>query len=244
MPGTVKMDQIDELMEKASDALTRTRYFDAEELAAKAMATARGAGDFDRMARICMPLQEARRQRMQQALDINRVTIVKDTVTDETKIKPGCYLVQPPQVGADARRLRVNALARKVPVAVVCREPRTQQGLWPIVAICPGFSVRAKVDPPAKPDKPDMAWYIAALEALGDEAIASIDAELDIDRRVDALLLRLEAHPDHEKLHQALAAACHEAAHQLDHKARQSSAAARPARAPKPDSVDGEESED
>jgi hypothetical protein len=244
MSGTVKLNQLDELMEKASEALVRTRYFEAEELAASALTLARSAGDFDRMARICMPLQEARRQRLQQALDVNRVTIVKDAVTDEMKVKPGCYLVQPPQVGADARRLRLNALARKTPIAVVCREPRTQLGLWPIVAICPGFSIRVKVDPPSKPEKPTMAWLVSALEALGDEAIASIDAELESDRRVDALLLRLEAHPDHEKLHQALADACRDAARQQERKSRQPVSSPKPARPPKSRPDDEEESSD
>jgi hypothetical protein len=61
--------QVEELMERASGALGRMEYFQAEELSLKALLRARGRDDFERMARICMPLQEARRQIRQIALD-------------------------------------------------------------------------------------------------------------------------------------------------------------------------------
>jgi hypothetical protein len=204
--------QIDKLMERASQALVKTKYFDAEALAVKALHAARQAEDFERMGRIVLPLQEARRQRLQIALEADHVTVVSESVTEETRAESGCYLVQPPQVGADARRLRLGALERKIPVAVVCREPLTQLKRCPVVAIGPGVTVRTHIDPPDDPDDVGMAWFVYAMEEIGDAAIGGIDPGLATLKRLEALLGRLEAIPDHEGLHLALEETCREAA--------------------------------
>ena len=201
-------EQIDALMEEASQALARTAYFQAERPAREALSLARDAEDFARMARIILPLQEARRQRYQQALDVGTVTIIATPIEEEMAIEPGCYLVRPPQVGADARRLRLMALEQEIPVAVLCREPMTSLKLCPIVAISPGVTIRAKMHEPADPDHPDLAWFVEAMEALGDFAVNSLDPALTTLKRIDALLNRLETVPDHEGLHQALEEAC------------------------------------
>lgn len=214
MSATAKERKIDELMEKASESLVRTAYFEAERMAEKALQMARQDQDFERMARIVLPLQEARRQRLQIALDKGKVRVFIKPITEDMKIEPGCYLIQPPNVGADARRLRIAALAAEVPVAVLCREPLTQTRLVPLVAISPGVTIRTKVAPPKNAEQPDMPWFTAALEALGDFAIESIDAALSPAKRMDLLIDSLDAFPEHENLHQALEAACREARQQ------------------------------
>ena len=73
-------------------------------------------------------------------------------------------------------------------------------------------TVRTRIDAPKKWEKPELAWYIAACEQLGDAAIETLDRTAEPARQVDALLERLDAVPDHEKLHQALAEVCKEAA--------------------------------
>lgn len=55
-------------------------------------------------------------------------------------------------------------------------------------------------------------WFESAGEALGDKAIADLDPELHPHWRVDEMMEALDAYPEHEKLHQALAKACREAA--------------------------------
>ena len=97
--------KIDELMGKASESLAHTAYFEAERLACRALEMAHAGRDYERMARIVLPLQEARRQRFQLALDTGEVIVVEEEVTEEMDVAPGCYLIQPKQVGADARRL-------------------------------------------------------------------------------------------------------------------------------------------
>jgi len=205
--------RIDDLMKRASDALSHMRYFEAERMANKALGMAREAGDFDRMARIVLPLQEARRQRYQQALDVDELVVI-DQLPDEeeTVLEPGCYLVTPPLVGADARRLRLTALNNDVPVAVICREPDDQLGQIPVVAITPGRTLRTKIEPPAA--EFNVAWIAEATEQLGDFAIQTLDPELEITRRIDALVQSLDALPEHENLHMELEAACKQALHE------------------------------
>lgn len=218
MSTSARPKQIDELMEKASQALADTEYFKAEAFAAEALTKARQRLDFDRMARIVLPLLEARRQRYQRAIDVGTIEIVDDLVAvrEHWEPKPGCFLVQPPVVGADARRMRLHALQAEVPVAIICREPTTQIGLCPIVAIAPGVTVRTHTDLPDDEAAPDMAWFVETMEVLGDFAIEALDPELAILKRVDALIGRLDAVPEHEGLHQALEAVCHEAAQELE----------------------------
>jgi hypothetical protein len=211
---TAKRKKIDEVMEKASAALAHMRWFEAERLAHKALTMAWQHRDVERMARIIMPLQEARRQRVQKALDGGRITVVdRAPIAEDIKVDPGCYLVGPPLVGADARRIRLAALTQETPVFVLCREPVTQLGLVPVVSTLPGKSFRAKVRPPKNREQPDLAWMVEAMDDLGHAAVHSIDPAQAVERRIDALLEMLDAMPEHEGLHQALEEACREAMH-------------------------------
>lgn len=225
MPTAAQARRIDEVMERAAEALKRRAPFEAERLAIKALAMAREEREFERMARIIVPLQQARRQRVQLAFDAKTIFVIDQPITEDMRIAPGCHLVRPPNVGIEARRLRLSALLNDTPVVVVCREPKTQLGLWPIVAIAPGATMRTKVKPPRNQDRPDADWFAAALDALGEVALETVDAATDPDRRVDALLARLDAVPEHEPLHQALAETCLEA-----HRAQQDGKPARSAR--------------
>ncbi len=211
MQSSPQAGEIESLMEQASLALERTEYFKAERLAREALGAARMAEDFACMTRILMPLQEARRQRLQLACDVGNLMIGTSNIVEEMEVEPGCHLIQPPQVGADARRLKQFAFESEIPVAVMCREPKTQLGLCPIVAISPGVTVRAKIDPPDDWDQPDMAWFMDAIEALGDFAIESLDRGANLIKQVDTLMGRLDAISEHEGLHLALAEVCREA---------------------------------
>ena len=202
--------KIDELMERASHALVETRYFEAERLALDALSRARAATDYERMARICLPLLESRRQKRLAAADAGRLVRL-DHESEAPALESGCYLLEPLLVAADGRELRDRANADEVPIFVVVREPKTQLGLWPVAMIGP-VTVRTRVKPPAADDEPTLEWMQAALEALGDAAIDSIDLNRPAWHRVDQVLERLGTVPEHEKLHQLLAETCKEAA--------------------------------
>ncbi|MGD9690462.1 MAG: hypothetical protein AB7K52_12050 [Phycisphaerales bacterium] len=226
--------RIDAIMNKASRALVERRYFDAERLSVEALEAAHALRDYERMARICLPLQEARRQKRDLAADAGDVFVIEGELPKPGKIRAGCYLVRPPRVGLDGRMLREMCDAREAPAIVLVREPTTRSGTWPVVALGP-VTIRAYVPPPAARAErrrgskrsagvsavgaagtaepvPDVAWFLAASEALGDAALASLDPGRAALSRIDDILARLQTHPNHEKLHQALIAACETAA--------------------------------
>ena len=222
MGGRVE-NPIDRLMERASCALARTDYFEALRDAWSGLRRARAAADFDRMSRICLPLLEARRQIRLEAESVGHVRLLSHPADVPRPLAPGCYLIQPPMIGADARVLRDTATKAKIAVSVLAREPLTLRGLWPIVGVGE-ISVRVQIDPPAPLERVEghitrdgfvgpvpLVWFRQAGEALGDAAIGRVPADLHPHWRVDDLLEALEAVPEHEGLHRALAEACREA---------------------------------
>ena len=213
--GSKPTNKLDARMEEASTALTEGRYFDAERVAVAALASAEQAGDFERMARIVLPLLEARRQKRLAAIDTGALYCLSQDIDEEAPVEPGCYLIEPLLVAANGRDLRLRANEQQMPVFVVVREPQSRDGLWPICMIGPK-TVRTKVRPPTKGEagepEPTIEWMVAASEALGDEAIAMVDPDADAPDRVKQLHELLGTCPDHEKLHQALEEACRDAA--------------------------------
>lgn len=223
---------IDEQMEDASAALVETRYFDAVSIATAALRDAHAAGDHARMARICLPLQEAHRQIRQIATDLGAVIRVSSAEDVPNPIAPGCYLIEPPMIGLDAKVLREQALTAGIAVQTLAREPVAKSGQWPVVAVG-GKTQRLQIAPPktGQPDGgplPTLAWFQAAAEALGDAAIDGIESGLPAAWRVDDLIECIKALPEHEKLMQALAAACHDAVRE------------KPPEGPRPRPMDGD----
>lgn len=221
-----RVSAVDRLMERASVALAEMRYFEAERLCVRALGKAYAAFDYGCMARVLLPLQECRRQKRQLAIGAGAVVLVGDAALAGGAPMAGCYLFRPPLIGADAREFRERADSAGSAVLALTREPMSLDGKWPIVSVGSSRSVRTKVDPPwavvrveGAPTRDDslerevpLAWFEAAAEALGDAAIARIDARDHPVWRVDDLMEALDAFPAHEKLHQALAGACREAA--------------------------------
>jgi hypothetical protein len=215
--------RIDAMMERAQAALERTAYFEAQREAVRALLLARRSADFERMARIVLPLLEARRQIRQAAIDTGRAVLVCTPEDVPTPVRAGCYLLQPPMIGLDGRRLRELADEHEIPVFVLVREPLANDGRWPVVGVG-DVVVRTKVAPPVPLDvvkgsstrdgweaPPPLAWMEAAHEALGDAAIASAERVAAEDPPmflVDDLLERLPGVPEHEKLLQRLERAC------------------------------------
>ena len=212
MPAKTRHNKrLESMLTRTDAALKQSAWFEAERLALKAMEAAREACDFELMARACPPLLEARRNRVQMALDVPGKTRVLDEIEAEPKIQSGLVMVQPPAVGADGRRLRVAALHEETPLLVVIREPLTRLGHCPIVAVG-RITVRAYVDPPRSEKNPSAKWMMSALNSLGEAAADSMVEREDPAANVAALLARLDSVPEHEGLHEMLAEACRVAA--------------------------------
>ncbi len=236
--------RVDQLMESATAALTSGRYAEAERLAQDALQEAHQASDYERMARVLLPLEEARRLRRQEAADVKKVHRIKTTeeleayLTGNKAIKPGCYLLEPPAlVGNDGRELRERALAEDVSAFVIVHEPKTRLNKWPIVAVGPEI-VRTFVDPPKRID---VQWMMQTGEALGDYALAGSDPAADAAVRAERLFDLLATVMDHDKMHQALMDACN-AAH-AEILAAPPKKRGRPQRIDDDDFVDEEEAE-
>ena len=204
--------QIQAQVDRALEAIRESAWFIAETHFIKALAASRGREDWEGMIEIIEGLRQCRREIRRKALVRGTVRICEEAVTETMELSPGRYLIQPPLVGADARRLIQLGRDRRIPIAVVCREPRSQAGLIPIVAIAPGTTIRIQIDPPAKESRPSTSWFKSALQALGEAALEKIDPTRTVDRRIDALLGCMDALPDSDVVYLQLAEACTEAA--------------------------------
>lgn len=197
-----KSSATDDLMELATAALQQGSYFECERHAAKAMHKAFAQQNFDAIARIALPLQEARRQRRLQAVDANYLEIYDERAPGpEDELHPGCIIVCDPSVGADARRLTERAFDEEIPLIAFACEPLTQEGLLPIVVVGP-TTIRAKMRPP-KSFTP--AWCLEAIDALSASALQTFDPGRAPHRQVEDLVNKCNTLPESEDLHQKLA---------------------------------------
>lgn len=205
-------ESIESVMTRASAALTGGRFMVAEGLADEALHRAWASGQFDLMARITLPLQEARRQRRLAAVEVTTLIMVEEGQaipgSDGDALASGCYVVKAPNVAADARRIRLSALEQEVAVLSFACEPMTKAGLQPVVVLASSV-LRTRVRP-AK--KMTVSWCLEVIDALSEEALISIDRTRPIERQVEVMLDLLDALPESESLHQELAALASEAA--------------------------------
>ncbi len=172
-------------MEDASRKLAELDYPACERLCLQALRAAEQAGDYGRIARLLMPLAEARRQRRQIAVDAG-VFIPRDLSADEIlqAHRRGCVLLtKPPYTDADEKALRDAALAEGRSVEVLLLD---EAGL--------------------------RAAFLRAMDQRGDAILASLRRDLSNAERVSAILEQLDRIGDHEIAHQRLADAARRAA--------------------------------
>jgi hypothetical protein len=173
---------IDNLMQQASRKLASMEYLDAERLCLAALAEAKAAGDFDRYARIVMPLQESRRQRRQIAADAGVFVLAGERLSavDVLRRHPrGCLLmIDPPYTIEDVRAIRRLASEQKRHVEAI---------------LAGAESLRS--------------CFEHEMERQGDAALASVDASGSALEQLEALEKVVGQSPDHEIAHQRLAEA-------------------------------------
>ena len=203
---------IQDLVDRANTAIKSEAWFEAERVLERALTMSHGRHDYEGMVEILGLLSTARGGRRKIALASRAaIKIIDDAVTDTMDVDRGRYMVRPPLVGADARRLRLLALARETPIMVLCREPTTQLGQIPIVAIGPLGAIRTRINPPADEHKPTAGWFRDARRELGAAAAARIDPNHIPSRRLEALLSLIDTLPEDEMLHNIAISTCNEA---------------------------------
>ncbi|NBC96085.1 MAG: hypothetical protein GVY27_06995 [Deinococcus-Thermus bacterium] len=176
-------------MDRASVALVDNRYIECERLCVEAIARARQAGDFDRLGRIMLPLQEARRQRRQAAEDHGTAVLTgarraaAEILDDHPQ---GCLMMtEPPYTPADGDAVRDEARRRGLFVEVMVMDNAALTGV-----------------------------FCRAMEQAGDAVLAAIDDHATPVQRIDAISAELDRIGDHERAHQRLADAARAAARQ------------------------------
>jgi hypothetical protein len=212
---------LDQQMETASQALGDLDYARCESLCVDALHHARDLQDWVMYQRVLMPLQESRRQRRQAALD---GPIMLGTQSSEALVQlvdaitQGCLVVTRPCTIGDFERA-VESIHRSTrPIEMLFADNTIDAARWTVTSTA-GPDIRIELDAPQDdwlgralspssmtPPTPTH-WFMQASEALGDAALAAINAEPGSLAYLSALEDALACVDDHEILHQRLAAA-------------------------------------
>ena len=217
MPAT-----LDEQMETASQALAELDYARCESLCVDALKQARDASDWVMYQRVLLPLQEARRQRRQAALDgpilLGTPLQHDDLPLHFEDIEQGCIVLTWPATTNDAKYIRGALRESKQPVELLFADNAAEAATWRVTSFAgPGLSIdlpapKAQwigqwIDPTSIAPPTPAHWFMQASEALGNAALAAIDAEPGTIAYLQALEQALACVDDHEILHQRLASA-------------------------------------
>lgn len=213
---------LDELMESASQALADLDYPRCESACLDALRQAREADNWAYYRRIVLPLQEARRQKRQAALDGPIRLGTSGRPNDLSELLPpaeaGCVVLTQPVTGEDAAQLDKLAAESGKAVEILFADQPSGATTWTIRSfVGPAVHADRPAPPPGWQDQwmaaesatpPTPAhWFMQASEALGNAGLASINNALGTVERVTEIELLLLAAGDHELLHQTLATA-------------------------------------
>ena len=211
---------IDDLMQTASQALAELAYARCEALCVEALEQARDDEDWAMVRRVLLPLQEARRQKRQAAIDgpillgtPEKADTLGGLVGDRGC---GCIVLTAPYTAEDAATLDLLLRQEQRRVEVLFADNAADAGTWQITTYQGPWARTARPAPdpawvgqwidPLKTTPPTPAhWFMRASEALGDAALAAVDSETGSAERFDELSQALASAGDHEILHQRLA---------------------------------------
>lgn len=200
----------------AESLLSRGRVFEGEAHARRSIEHALLSRDFVRVAGLARVLRSARGEIRARALGAACVRIVERLEDLAEAGECGCVLIQPPLIGAQGRAYRDQSWARGLAVMVICREPRTSAGLWPLVAVGRS-SYRTRIDPPEGVREvpgtmcgdvidvpPTPAWFVEAAGQLGRGIIERVERVEHAAWRAEDLVDAVLAHPEDGSIHDAL----------------------------------------
>ncbi|MDX1681686.1 MAG: hypothetical protein R3336_01070 [Phycisphaeraceae bacterium] len=222
-------DQIDQIMEQASEALATMDYSRCELACVQALTLARDGERWADYGRILLPLQESRRQRRMTAAEgairLGTAGLADDPQAWIDQHEAGCLLVGPIPDAQPVDQLREQAIHDGRPFEIFAwlepdAAPTTQSPAWTVAA----GSFTCTVPPPASqwqdqtlnatssahPDPRSaegdgpVEWFLDVLEQLGDRVIRESGEIDDPIERLALLEEGLGAVPDHELLHQRL----------------------------------------
>lgn len=210
----------DDLMQTASQALAELDYSRCEALSVEALEQARDKEDWPMVRRVLLPLQEARRQKRQAAIDglillgtNEKADTLKMLVADE---RCGCIVLTHPYSADDAAALDLLIRSQQRAVEVLFADNTSDDTTWRVTTHTGPWACAEQpapnrqwvgewIDPLATAPLTPAHWFMRASETLGNAAFAAVDAQLGTPEHFDQLAEALRSAGDHELLHQRLA---------------------------------------
>ena len=183
-------------------------WFKKEAVSVGEVDQARSSESWGKLAVSLEELYKARKSMYEAAKNGKRVQIIDSIELGDEIDGGGRYLVRPPLVGRDAGILAGALRAKSISGVVVCREPSTDLGLCPIVALGSGVVVRVQIKEPENPERPTCAWFDHAIEELGNHVLNKLNTESRHSRQLDYLLAHIPAAPTHAGLYRAAIKLC------------------------------------
>lgn len=210
-------------METASQSLAELDYARCESLCVEALTKARQAEDWVMVQRVLLPLQEARRQKRQTAID-GLILLGAPQADQNTELHAflktpglGCVVFTQPHTAEQVSNVQRWITEQGLAIEVLFANNPLTAASWsitttalPIVCVeqpAPVQWAGRLVDPMTTAPPTPAHWFMQASEALGDAAIAGITAQPGTVEYFDALAAVLTCVGDHEILHQRLAQA-------------------------------------
>ena len=183
-------------------------WFKEEVSAIAEIDIARSALQWEALGDAIEKLRSARSLRARAAQNGKRVQIIQETGGCEAPDDGGRYLVQPPLVARDAGVLDTLCKSLGISAVIACREPVTNLGLCPIVALGSGVIVRVQVEAPKNSEKPTCAWFDHAIEELGDHVLEQVQQQSTEQRQLDYLIAHFSAIPTHMRVYRKAIELC------------------------------------
>ena len=185
-----------------------TQWFKSSRASKIKIAKARKGGDWTTLQSAACALQIANKQRFSLSKNGRRVQII-ETYEDIENIKDdGRYLLCPPLVAKNAGDLQTSLDETGFSTIILCREPKTQLGLCPIVTLGDNTTVRSQIKEPTNPDKPTASWFDSGVDELGRVIVEKTETLTTNDRKLDYLLGHLCAVPAYDGLYVAIGTIC------------------------------------
>ena len=185
-----------------------TQWFKDSRASKIKITRARKNGDWAILQSATSVLQRANKQRFSLSKNGRRVQVL-ETYEDIDDIKDnGRYLVCPPLVARNAGDLQISLDERGFSAVVLCREPKTQLGLCPVVTLGDNTTVRSQIKEPTNPIKPTVGWFDSGIDELGQIIVEKTNTFATNDRKLDYLLGHLRAVPAYDGLYVAIITTC------------------------------------
>ena len=185
-----------------------TQWFKDSRASKIKVTNARKGERWDALTSAIGELRLANKERFSLTKNGRRVQVLETYEDIDGVADDGRYLIRPPLVAKNASDLQVSLDERGFSTIVLCREPKTQLGLCPVVTLGDNTTVRSQIKEPENPNGPSVGWFDGATDELGRTVVEKAGALATNGRKLDYLLGHLSAVPTYDDLYVAILVVC------------------------------------